>query len=140
MPLPDKLTLEIVTPDRALVSEQVDEVQVSGAEGSFGVLPGHTPLLATLQVGEFWYRRGQEKAYVAVSFGFAEVLPDRVTILAQLAEPAEEIDVTRAEAAEKRARARMDQGLVDMDVERARLAMLKALVRLKVATRARILG
>ena len=79
MPLPDHLTLEIVTPERAVVSEQIDEVQIPGAEGSFGVLPGHTPLLATLQVGELWYRRGEETSYVAVSFGFAEVQPDRVT-------------------------------------------------------------
>jgi F-type H+-transporting ATPase subunit epsilon len=140
MPLPDHLTLEIVTPERAVVSEQVDEVQVPGAEGSFGVLPGHTPLLAVLQVGELWYRKGQQMSYVAVSSGFAEVLPDRVTILAQLAESAEEIDVTRAEAAEKRARERMDRGHLDMDFERARLAMLKSLIRLQVATRARTRG
>jgi F-type H+-transporting ATPase subunit epsilon len=140
MPLPDHLTLEIVTPERSVVSEQVDEVQVPGAEGSFGVLPGHTPLLATLQVGELWYRIGQETCYVAVSFGFAEVLPDRVTILAQIAESAEEIDVTRAETAEKRAQDRLAQPMSDMDFERARLAMLKSLIRLQVASRARTRG
>ena len=137
MPLPDHLTLEIVTPESSVVSEQVDEVQVPGAEGSFGVLPGHTPLLATLQVGELWYRKGQETSYVAVSFGFAEVLPDRVTILAQIAESAEDIDVTRAETAEKRARERLARPSADMDFERARLAMLKSLVRLQVASRTR---
>ena len=103
MALPTKLTLEIVTPDRALVAEQVDEVQLPGAEGYFGVLPGHTPLLASLQVGELWYRIGQEKFYLAVAFGFVEVLPDRVTVLAQIAERAQDIDVARAEAAKKRA-------------------------------------
>ena len=140
MPLPDHLTLEIVTPTGAVVSDRVDEVQIPGGEGSFGVLPGHTPLLATLQVGELWYRRSQEISYVAVSFGFAEVQPDRVTILAQVAESAEDIDVTRAEAAEKRAKDRLKQPTVNIDFERARLAMLKSLMRLKVASRVRNLG
>ena len=140
MPLRDHLTLEIVTPERAVVSEQIDEVQIPGAEGSFGVLPGHTPLLATLQVGELWYRRGEETSYVAVSFGFAEVQPDRVTILAQIAESAEDIDVTRAEEAERRAKTRLDTPVLDMDSERARIAMLKSLTRLRVATRARNRG
>ena len=93
-----------MTPDKLIVHEQVDEVEIPGAEGYFGVLPGHTPLLASLAVGELWYRKGQEKTYLSIAFGFAEVLPDRVTILAQLAERAEEIDVARAEAARKRAR------------------------------------
>ena len=138
MPLPEYLTLEIVTPERGIISERVDEVQVPGAEGAFGILPGHTPLLATLQVGELWYRRGEETSYVAVSFGFAEVQPDRVSILAQMAEEAEDIDVTRAEAAEIRARGRLDAPVVDMDVERARLALLKSLTRIRVASKGRI--
>ena len=137
MSLPDHLTLEIVTPDHAVVSEQIDEVQVPGAEGAFGVLPGHTPLLATLQVGELWYRRGQDVSHVAISYGFAEVLPDRVTVLAEMAESAEEIDVPRAEAAQARARNRLDQPSPDMDVERAFLAMRKSLVRLQVSRRTR---
>lgn len=138
MPLPEYLTLEIVTPERGIISQRVDEVQVPGAEGAFGILPGHTPLLATLQVGELWYRRGEETSYVAVSFGFAEVQPDRVSILAQMAEEAEDIDVTRAEAAELRARGRLDAPVVDMDVERARLALLKSLTRIRVASKGRI--
>jgi F-type H+-transporting ATPase subunit epsilon len=138
MALPTTLTLEVVTPDRALVNEQVDEVQLPGAEGYFGVLPGHTPLLASLQVGELWYRVGQEKFYLAVAFGFVEVLPDRVTVLAQLAEKAQEIDVSRAEAAKKRAEERVARPQPgDMDFERARIALMKSLVRLQVATRAR---
>ena len=137
MPLPEYLTLEIVTPERGIISERVDEVQVPGAEGAFGILPGHTPLLATLQVGELWYRRGEETAYVAVSFGFAEVQPDRVSILAQVAEAAEEIDVTRAAAAEGRARGRLNTTVVDMDLERARLALLKSLTRVSVASKGR---
>ena len=135
MSLPDHLTLEILTPESSIVSEQVDAVQIPGAEGSFGVLPGYTPLLATLQVGELWYRQGQDTSYVVVSFGFAEVLPDRVTILAQIAESADVIDVTRAQAAQKRAKDRLARPIADMDVERARLAMLKSLVRLRVASR-----
>ena len=137
MALPTKITLEIVTPDRALASEEVDEVQLPGAEGYFGVLPGHTPLLASLQVGELWYRIGGEKRYLAVAFGFAEVLPDRVTVLAQVAERAEDIDIERAEAARKRAEERVSKLESGIDFERARVAMMKSLIRLQVASRAR---
>jgi F-type H+-transporting ATPase subunit epsilon len=137
MPLPTTLTLEIVTPDRALATEQVDEVQLPGSEGYFGVLPGHTPLLATLQVGELWYRIGQEKHYLAAAFGFVEVLPDRVTVLARVAERAHEIDVARAEAAKRRAEERVAVPRSDMDFERARVALMKSLIRLQVASRAR---
>ena len=105
--LPTHLQLQIVSADRSLVNEQVDEVEIPGADGYFGVLPGHTPLLATLQVGELWYRQGQEKHYLSIAFGFAEVQPDRVTILAQIAEKADEIDLARAEAAKKRAEERL---------------------------------
>lgn len=135
--LPTHLRLEIVTPDRSVVTEQVDEVEIPGAEGYFGVLPGHTPLLAMLKVGELWYRKGSATLYVAIAFGFAEVLPDRVTILAQLVERPEEIDVSRAEAAKRRAEERLAKPSVDVDFERARIALLKAIVRLQVSTRAR---
>ena len=135
--LPTQLTLEVVTPDRAVVQEQVDEVEIPGAEGYFGVLPGHTPLLSMLQVGELWYRKGSEKVHLSIAFGFAEVLPDRVTILAQLAERADEIDIARAEAAKRRAEERITKPVPDMDYERARIAMMKALIRLQVASRAR---
>lgn len=136
MALPTKITLEIVTPDRALVNEEVDEVELPGSEGYFGVLPGHTELLASLQVGELWYRVGQEKYYLAVAFGFVEVLPDRVTVLARIAEKAQDIDVRRAEAAKKRAEERMSRPHADMDFERARVALMKSLIRLQVASRA----
>src|SRR5678816_1630837 len=106
MALPTSLELQIVTPERLLLKEQVDEVEIPGSEGYFGVLPGHTPLLASLAVGELWYRKGQEKTYLSIAFGFAEVLADRVTILARLAERAADIDVARAEEAHKRARHR----------------------------------
>jgi F-type H+-transporting ATPase subunit epsilon len=138
--LPTHLTLEVVTPDRSVVTERVQEVEIPGADGYFGVLPGHTPLLAMLQVGELWYRTGpseREKVFLSIAFGFAEVLPDRVTILAQLAERAEEIDVARAEAAKRRAQERISTPATEMDYERARIAMMKALIRLQVASRAR---
>ena len=134
MALPTHLELQIVTPDRPIVTEQVDEVQIPGAAGYFGVLPGHTPLLAALAVGELWYRKGQEKTYLAVAYGFAEVLPDRVTILAQLAERAEEIDLERAERARARASQRLE-GKSDFDYARARIALTKSLTRLQVSSR-----
>jgi F-type H+-transporting ATPase subunit epsilon len=138
MALPTHIQLQIVSADRSLVNERADEVEIPGAEGYFGVLPGHTPLLALLGAGELWYRQGQEKHYLAIAFGFAEVLPDRVTILAEFAERASEIDVARAEAARKRAEQRMASPVPDMDWERARVALMKALARLQVASRARI--
>ena len=138
MDLPKSLTLEIVTPDRGILTDRVDEVVLPGSEGSFGVLPGHAPLLATLQVGEMWYRKGQETHFLAIAFGFVEVLPDRVTVLAQIAEKAEDIDLARAEAAKVRAEQRVSAPQAAVDFERARIAMMKSLVRLQVASRARV--
>ena len=135
MALPRHIELQIVTPDRLLVHEQVDELQIPGSEGYFGVLPGHTPLLAALSVGELWYRKGQQRTSLAVAFGFAEVLPDRVTILAQLAERPEEIDVTRAEAARKRAEERLTHHRTDVDYDRVRIALMKSIVRIQVSSR-----
>jgi len=138
MAIPAHLQLEIVSADRSLVNETVDEVQIPGADGYLGILPGHTPLLTTLHVGQLWYRQGQEKHYLSIAFGFAEVHPDRVTILAQIAERADDIDVARAEQAKKRAEERLAKPTHDMDFERARISLLKALIRLQVASRARI--
>ena len=135
MALPTQIELQIVTPERLVVREQVDEVQIPGSEGYFGVLPGHTPLLASLAVGELWYRKGQEKTYLSIAGGFAEVLPDRVTLLATLAERAEDIDVPRAEAAKQRAESRLTQPKTEIDYERARLALQKSIVRLQVSSR-----
>jgi F-type H+-transporting ATPase subunit epsilon len=113
-----------------------------GTDGEFGVLPGHTPLLSSLKVGELWYRQGQEKHYLAIAFGFVEVLPDRVTVLADIGERAQEIDIQRAERAKQRAEQRLAQAQPhltagDLDIERARIALLKSLIRLQVASRAR---
>ena len=135
MALPTHIDLQIVTPDRLIVQDQVDEVEIPGSEGYFGVLPGHTPMLASLAVGELWYRKGQEKTYLSIAFGFAEVLPDRVTILARLAERAEDIDAERAETARRRAEERLAQPKSDIDYERARVALMKSMTRLQVAGR-----
>ena len=133
---------DLVSPEKLLFSGEVTQVDVPGSEGDFGVLPGHTPLLSMLKIGELWYRQGQEKHYLAVAFGFVEVLPDRVTVLAQVGERAQEIDVQRAERAKQRAEQRLAQAqphltAVDLDIERARISLLKSLIRLQVATRAR---
>jgi F-type H+-transporting ATPase subunit epsilon len=138
MALPQHLRLQIVSADRSLVNELVDEVEIPGSDGYFGVLPGHTPLLALLGAGELWYRQSDSKHYLLIAFGFAEVQPDAVTILAQIAEKADDIDVVRAEAAKRRAEERLKSPTMEMDFERARIAMLKSLIRLQVATRARI--
>jgi F-type H+-transporting ATPase subunit epsilon len=140
MALPTSIELQIVTPEKMLVREQVDEVEIPGTDGYFGVLPGHTPMLASLAVGELWYRKGQEKTYLSIAYGFCEVLPERVTILAQLAERAEEIDVARAEEARKRAEARLTAAKGEVDYERARSALVKSLARLQVSSRAQLAG
>jgi F-type H+-transporting ATPase subunit epsilon len=134
MPLPTSIELQIVTPDRRLVREQVDEVEIPGADGYLGVLPGHTPMLASLAVGELWYRKGEQKTYLAIAAGFAEIMPERVTILAKLAERAEDIDVSRAEAARARAAQRLEEA-TDFDYARARIALAKSVTRLQVSSR-----
>jgi F-type H+-transporting ATPase subunit epsilon len=136
--LPSQLQLHIVAADRALVDEKVDEVEIPGVDGYFGVLPGHAPLLALLRAGELWYRRGDEKKYLVITFGFAEVLPDRVAILVQAGEKAEEIDIARAQADAKRAEEELSRATVDLDAERARLALMRAIMRVQVATRAKV--
>jgi F-type H+-transporting ATPase subunit epsilon len=142
MPIPKHLRLEFVTPERSIVHDDVDEVEIPGEDGYFGVLPGHTPLLAALRVGEMWYRKGGDTQFAFIAGGFAEVLPDRVSILAQVAEKAEDIDIQRAEAAKRRAEERLVKAssVVDLDFERARIALLRALTRLNVSrhTRTRV--
>ena len=134
MALPTSIDLQIITPAKVLVRQTVDEVEIPGTEGYFGVLPGHTPLLASLGVGTLWYRTGQERHYLAIAYGFVEVLPDRVTVLARIGERAEDIDVARAEEARKRAEARLTQAQ-EVDYERARTALAKSLARLEAVSR-----
>jgi len=136
--LPTELQLQVVSVDRLLVNETVDEVEIPGEGGYFGVLPGHTPLLASLQVGQLSYRRGHQTQYLAIAFGFAEVQPDRVTVLVRTGERAREIDVARAEAAKRRAELRLAETQSEIDFDRARVALLKSLIRLQVADRAKI--
>jgi F-type H+-transporting ATPase subunit epsilon len=136
--LPKHLRLEFVTPAQAIVHEEVDEVQLPGEAGSFGVLPGHAPMLAALSTGVMWSRKGAETKYAFIDGGFAEIVPDRVSILAQVAERAEDIDIERAEAAKRRAEAELAKpGVVDLDVARARIAMLRAIARLEVSRHTR---
>jgi F-type H+-transporting ATPase subunit epsilon len=128
------LRLEFVTPERLLAHDEVDEVELPGEAGYAGVLPGHAPLLIALRTGEMWYRKGGERHYAFIAGGFAEVVPDRVSILAQVAERAEEIDTARAEASLRRAEERLAKTtVVDFDAERARIALIKALTRLQVS-------
>jgi F-type H+-transporting ATPase subunit epsilon len=135
--LPTTLHLQIASADRSLVDEIVDEVEVPGVEGYFGVLPGHTPFLVQLGTGELWYRQGSETRYMAIAEGFAEVQPDRLTILAETAEHAHEIDEARAEAAKQMAEEHLRTPMADMDIERVRAALYKSLIRLQVSQKAR---
>jgi F-type H+-transporting ATPase subunit epsilon len=134
--LPSHIQLEIVTPDRQVVHDLVESVTIPGKGGYLGILPGHAPLLSELRTGEVVYSRDGTKHYLAVSWGFAEVLPSRVIILVQTAERAEEIDLARAARALERAEERLKE-FTDptIDAERAREAYQRALARLQAARR-----
>jgi F-type H+-transporting ATPase subunit epsilon len=134
MALPTKLALKIVTPDRSFTHE-VDEVSLPGTEGYFGVLPGHTPFFAALRTGPMSYRQGTTRHNLLVGIGFAEVLPDQVTVLAQVAERAEELDEARAQAGMTRAEEMMASVPHDIDFERARIALLRTLQQLQADIR-----
>jgi F-type H+-transporting ATPase subunit epsilon len=132
----DRLRLEVATPTRLVVSGEADEVVVPGSEGSFGVLPGHAPLLSLVGTGEIMYRTGREEHYLAVSGGFAEVGPAHVTVLAESAERPEEIDVPRARAAQERAERRLRAANIEeTDVDRALGAFARARARLQTGGR-----
>jgi len=137
MALPTKLTLHIVSPDQS-ISQEVDYVSLPGFEGDIGVLPGHTPLFTTLRPGTVWYQQGGEKHFLVVAMGFVEVLPDTVSVLAQVAERAEDLDEARAEAGMKRAEEVLGVVPHEIDFERARLAMLKTLQQLQAESRRRV--
>jgi F-type H+-transporting ATPase subunit epsilon len=135
MALPEHLHLEIVTPERQLFSGPVDEVTVPSSQGYLGILPGHAPLLAELGIGDIRYKIGDRTEYVFCSWGFLEVLPERVVVLAQTAEPASEIDLNRAEQAKSRAEKRLASKDPTLDFARAELALLKAISRVEAAKR-----
>lgn len=127
------LKLDIVTAERVVYSQDVDAVIAPGIEGQLGILPHHTPLMTTLQAGELRVKRGGEEDSLAISGGFLEVRPDRVIILADAAERAEEIDIARAEAAKQRAEQRLaDRHAAGLDETRAEAALRRALTRLTV--------
>ena len=130
----DRLSLEITTPMRLVVAEQVDEVVAPGIEGYFGVLPGHAPFLTTLSVGIVTYRIGRDEHQLAVAGGFAEVSNDKVIILADSAERPDEVDRARAERAKERAERRLSGRTQDeIDYARCQAALARALTRLAVA-------
>jgi len=128
-----KILLEIVTPVRKVFAEPVDAIIMPGHDGYFGVLPRHTPLLADVRMGDIKAQQGKRVLHFATSGGVAEVLPDRVKILAETAEEASTIDVARAEASRERARKRLTEGRKMWEVTRAQVALARAANRLRVA-------
>jgi len=132
--LPKAIQLVIVTPERNLVSQEVDEVTLPGVEGYLGILPGHTPLLTSLKIGEIRYRHGKDVNYLFVSWGFVEVLPDRVTVLADVAETPEDIDVVAAVKAKDEAEKKLKTP--DTEFLVAQVALEQALARMQVAAKA----
>ena len=131
--MPDTFQLEIVTPEKKVVDTAATEAQIPGKNGYLGVLPGHAPLITELAVGAITFRAGASEEWLAVAWGFAEVLPDKVTILAESAERPSEIDVERARKAKTRAEQLLTSGDLNVDVERALDAQRRAETRLEVA-------
>ncbi len=129
----DTFQLEVVTPERLIVNTTTDEAQVPGKSGYLGILPGHAPLITELAIGEISYRQNGVLTYLSVAWGFAEVLPERVTILAETAERAEDIDIKRAQEARDRAEQRLKKIDASTDVDRANAALERANSRLEVA-------
>jgi F-type H+-transporting ATPase subunit epsilon len=134
----DTFQLEIVTPEKKVVETAAEEVQIPGKNGYLGVLPGHAPLITELAVGEITYRENagsnSTEQRLAVAWGFAEVLPNKVTILAETAERPAEIDVDRARKAKERAEQRLTSGETSVDVDRALDSLHRADTRLDVAS------
>jgi len=131
----DTFELEIVTPDKMVVKDTAEEMQIPGKNGYMGILPGHAPLISELAVGQISYRNGGQTHYLCVAWGFAEVLPDKVTILAESAERGEDVDCARAQKAKQRAEERLSSGDPEVDVERAKNAFAKANNRLEAAAK-----
>lgn len=133
MPLPEAIELQIVTPQRHVLQETVRAIEIPGKEGYLGVLPGHAPLITELGIGILAYRKGGETRYLSVIQGYAEVLPDRVIVLAEISERAEEIDLERARAAHERAQAELAKTSPgSSDWQERKLAVERALVRTQV--------
>ncbi len=128
-----KLTLEVVTPEKVVISEEVDEVVLPGIEGEFGVLPGHIPFLTALKVGAMYYKKGEETEYLALSWGYVEVASDRVMVLAETAEKATEIDIKRAEDSREAAEKILTAGKEDTEYEKAQVRLEKSIIRVQIA-------
>jgi F-type H+-transporting ATPase subunit epsilon len=135
-----KILLEVVTPEKQLLSQQVDEVIAPGSEGEFGVLPGHCHFLSTLKIGELRYRVDDQTSHMAILWGYAEVTPTKVTIMAEVAEKAEDIDVERATAKVEEAERRLQAGGLPSEVKEAQISLEKARLRKKIAERTRKAG
>jgi F-type H+-transporting ATPase subunit epsilon len=131
----DTFQLEIVTPEKLVVKDRAEEMQIPGKNGYMGILPGHAPLISELSVGQISYRNGNETHYLCVAWGFAEVLPDKVTILAETAERSEDVDRGRAQKAKERAEQRLNSGDPEVDVPRAQDALARANARLDAAAK-----
>jgi F-type H+-transporting ATPase subunit epsilon len=132
------IRLDIVTAEQSVYSEEVDMIIAPGVQGQLGILPHHAPLMTMIEPGELIVKKGGEELYMAVSGGFLEVRPDRVIVLADSAERAEEIDIARAEEAKKRAEKRLEEKYVpEVDAARAEAALRRSLIRLKIAERRR---
>ncbi|MCZ6767047.1 MAG: F0F1 ATP synthase subunit epsilon [bacterium] len=129
----DRLDLTVVTPERELIHEEVDEVQVPGLGGYLGLLPGHAPLFSELGIGELSYARSGQTHSIALAMGFVEILGDEVRILADAAEPAADVDVERAAQAQARAEERIARGAAGLDYPRAQASLGRAVVRIQVA-------
>uniref|UniRef100_C5D989 ATP synthase epsilon chain n=2 Tax=Geobacillus TaxID=129337 RepID=C5D989_GEOSW len=127
------IKVSVVTPDGPVYEADVEMVSTKAKSGELGILPGHIPLVAPLEISAVRLKKGGETKYIAVSGGFLEVRPDKVTILAQSAEKAEDIDVARAKAAKERAERRLQSKQDDIDFKRAELALKRAINRLNVA-------
>jgi F-type H+-transporting ATPase subunit epsilon len=132
--MPDTFQLEIVTPEKLVVKEAVNEAQIPGLEGYLGILPGHAPLITELGVGVITYRAGGTTKTLSVAWGFAEVLQDKVTILAETVERPDEIDVARAQQAKERAEQLLKSNDPELDYDGAQDDLKRAETRLKVAT------
>ncbi|HKK02025.1 MAG TPA: F0F1 ATP synthase subunit epsilon [Desulfuromonadales bacterium] len=132
----DTLKLELITPYRKVLTQEVDEVTAPGAVGEFGILPGHTPFLTTMKIGDLSYRQGPEVFHVAVNWGYVEVEGDKVTVLVETAEPADEIDLARAKAALGRAQEALKTLTPeDKDFRIMEAALERALIRIQIASR-----
>ncbi len=133
--LPEKIKIEILTPQKRIYAGDVSAARIPGINGYFGVYPGHTPFLTTLKIGEIKIVADKQTTYFSTSDGVAEILPDSISILSETCEAASEIDQKRAEAAKERAGKRIQEGRKSWNVDRAQVALLRAVNRIKISSK-----